>query len=121
MIWIKKHWSLKVLHSSFQSGSFHNSKDPISLPNYGLLDLPPEDDQTFLPNDINTDAEDDSQFSIEAIEAENPLIEDFERSCPKDQSDYCKGASPNENIYKTKNHTMCKYCVRSMTIILLSI
>ena len=104
-------------HSLFQSGSFHNSKDPISLPNYGLLDLPPEDDQTFLANEINSDA-DDSQFSIEAIEAENPLIEDSERSCPKDQSDYCKGASPNENIYKTKNHTMCKYCVRSMTLIL---
>ena len=61
----------------------------------------------------NSFASDESgnQFSVEAIEAENPLIEDSENTCPLDQSEYCQGRSESENSFKTSNHTMCKYCV----------
>ena len=48
---------------------------------------------------------------FEAIEAEinedsNPIIRDMKDQCSRDQLDYCVGEA-----WKSKEHTMCKFCV----------
>ena len=79
-----------------------------------MLDLPSEEEEreqeSILINNIASD-QDDDQFSFEAIQPENALVENSENMCAKDQSDYCQGKSPLENSFKSPNHTMCKYCV----------
>ena len=84
------------------------------MPNYGL-DLPSIQDEEELLSQQNDVAADpgNGQFSIEAIEAENPMIVAAENTCEEDQSDYCRGSSPSDNSFKSLNHTMCKYCVSS--------
>ena len=105
---------MKILNHFFQTGSFQNSKEPIKLPNYGLLDLPSDEEeqkqQSIVLNNIASD-EGDDLFSVEAIEAENQLTEESKNTCQRDQSDYCQAKSASENSFKTSNHTMCKYCV----------
>ena len=107
---------LSLWYSSFKTGSFQSSKNPINLPNYGLLDLPTEQEEqeqeSILINNIGSDLG-DSQFSFEAVVAENDLVEESENMCAQDQSDYCRGNSAAENTFKSPNHTMCKYCVSS--------
>ena len=71
-----------------------------------------EKQQLTLGSNFASD-ESGNQFTFEAIEAENPLIEDSERTCHIDKSDYCQGTSESENAFKSTNHTMCQYCVSS--------
>ena len=71
--------------------------------------------ESVLINNIASD-QGDNQFTFEAIEADNSLVQDSENKCAEDQYDYCKAQSASENSFKSPNHTMCKYCV-SLVII----
>ena len=82
------------------------------MPNYGI-ELPSlEEEQALLAqqNEVAADGVNGS-LVIEAIEAENPLISESERSCQNDLLEYCTGSSSSGSSFKSPNHTMCKYCV----------
>ena len=44
----------------------------------------------------------------EIDEDDNPIIREMKAQCSRDQLDYCVGES-----WKSKDHTMCKFCVSS--------
>ena len=76
-----------------------------------MIDLPSVEEEKNLQSTLGNSIASDQSFSIEAIEAENTLIEDSESTCRIDRSDYCQGTLASQNSFKTQNHTMCKYCV----------
>jgi hypothetical protein len=78
---------------------FQAFDNPISLS--GLSSLPTESEFGGGGLEISAVVEDVDEDS-------NPLIFKMKNACSKDQLDYCVGTN-----WKSKDHTMCKFCVRN--------
>ena len=84
--------------------SLQNYDSQVSVAN--LADLPSDSDLASLGPEI-------AAIEGEIDEDSNPIIRDMKTQCSRDQLDYCVGES-----WKSKDHTMCKFCVSRMTTIL---
>ena len=82
---------------NFFDDSLQNYDNPVSVAD--LADLPSDFDFANLGPEI-------AAIEGEIDEDSNPIIRDMKAQCSRDQLDYCVGES-----WKSKDHTMCKFCV----------
>ena len=82
-------------HSTLQN----KEGDTVSVAD--LSELPSDEDIASLGPEL-------AAIEGEIDEDDNPIIREMKAQCSRDQLDYCVGEA-----WKSKDHTMCKFCVSS--------